>query len=213
MNKFFLKALNKLNLLEKVNVEVPINLNNKKFLIPVLGKTGYSNVFITEPWMIGLLSGVLPLKPGTFVDVGVNIGQTLLKLKCVDEEVSYVGFEPNPFCVNYSSKLIELNGFKNSVLMPFGVSDKTEIGVLNFFYSGSTDSTASIIPEFRPDQKIERKLFIPLYESSEFSQFLGYDSVGFLKIDVEGAELEVLHSLTGTIKKSLPFILIEILPV
>jgi len=213
MNKLFLKALNKLNLLEIVNVTVPIQLNKKNFLIPVEGKTGYSNVFTTEPWMVGLLEKILLLKSGIFVDVGVNIGQTLLKLRCVDKEISYVGFEPNPFCINYTSKLIALNEFENSILMPFGVSNKTEVGVLNFFYSGNTDSTASIIPEFRPEQKIERKVFIPLYDFTKFNHFLKSDSVGFLKIDVEGAELEVLESFTEVINQSNPYILIEILPI
>lgn len=213
MNKLFLKALNKFNLLENLNVTVPIYLNNNSFLIPVEGKTGYSNVFTTEPWMIGLLEKILPLKSGIFIDVGVNIGQTLLKLRSVDKEIEYVGFEPNPFCVNYTSKLIALNELKNSILMPFGVSNQTEVGVLNFFHKGNTDSTASIIPEFRPEQKIERKVFIPLFDFSKFDHFVKSDSVGFLKIDVEGAELEVLQSFTEIIKQSNPFILIEILPV
>lgn len=213
MNKIFLKALNKFNLLENINVTVPIDLNKNNFLVPVEGKTGYSNVFTTEPWMVGLLEKILSLKSGIFIDVGVNIGQTLLKLRCVNKEIKYVGFEPNPYCINYTSKLIALNELKNTILMPFGVSNKTEIGVLNFFYKGNTDSTASIIPEFRPEQKIERKEFIPLYDFSKFHHLVKSDSVGFLKIDVEGAELEVLESFTEIIKKSNPFILIEILPV
>lgn len=213
MNKFFLKVLNKLNLLEKVNVEVPIYINNRQFLIPVIGKTGYSNVFTTEPWMIRLLEELFRFKKGSFIDVGVNIGQTLLKLRSVNEEVTYVGFEPNSSCVNYTSKLIQVSKIKNATLMPFGVSDQTGIGVLNFFDTGSTDSTASMIAEFRPEQKIERKVFIPLFESFIFEKFLGQNAIGFLKIDVEGAELEVLNSFVSIVKKNKPFILLEILPV
>ena len=212
INTFFLKLLNKLKFLEKLNVEVPINLEGVSFTIPVVGKSGYSNVFVSEPWMIGLLRKLLVLNEGTFVDVGVNIGQTLLKLRSVNKEVNYVGFEPNPFCVNYTSTLIEINKIQNSVLMPFGVSNKTEVGVLNFFAKGATDSTASMISDFRPNQKIERKVFIPLFECNEISSHLG-DKIGFLKIDVEGAELEVLQSFKERMKKDNPFILIEILPV
>ena len=212
INTFFLKLLNKLNLLEKLNVKVPISIEGELFTIPVIGKSGYSNVFMSEPWMIGLLHKILALNEGTFVDVGVNIGQTLLKLRSVNKDVNYVGFEPNPFCVNYSSTLIEINKIQNSVLMPFGVSNKTEVGVLNFFAKGATDSTASMISDFRQDQKIERKVFIPLFECNEISRHLG-DKVGFLKIDVEGAELEVLQSFKERIKKDNPFIFIEILPV
>ena len=212
MNTFFLKLLNKLKLLEKLNLEIPIKLEGASFTIPVIGKSGYSNVFMSESWMIGLLRKLLVLNEGTFVDVGVNIGQTLLKLRSVNKEVNYVGFEPNPFCVNYTSTLIEINKIQNSVLMPFGVSNKTEVGVLNFFAKGVTDSTASMISDFRPDQKIEREVFIPLFECDEISSYLG-SKIGFLKIDVEGAELEVLQSFKERIKIDNPFILIEILPV
>ena len=36
---------------------------------------------ITEPWMIELLAMLLKEKEGAFFDVGVNVGQTLVKLK------------------------------------------------------------------------------------------------------------------------------------
>jgi FkbM family methyltransferase len=213
MNKFFFKALNKFNLLDKVNVNATIRLNNKTFLIPVHGKVGYSNLFMTEPWMIGLLSKLLPIKSGVFVDVGVNIGQTLLKLKSVNADVPYVGFEPNPNCVNYSLKLITLNQMENIQLLPFGVSEKSEVGVLNFFHTGSTDSSASIIADFRPDQKIVRKEFVPLYCQSDYEKVVDLSRVGFLKIDVEGAELLVLQSFREVLNNSMPIILMEILPI
>ena len=41
-----------------------------------------------------------------FIDVGVNVGQTLLKLKSISSEINYLGFEPNPNCVNYLKNLI-----------------------------------------------------------------------------------------------------------
>jgi hypothetical protein len=119
-----------------------------------LGKLGYANAFMTEIWMSGLLKNLLPLKEGVFIDVGVNIGQTLLKLKSIDSEKEYFGFEPNPVCWQCAERLINQNEFKHSSIFPFGISNKSEIGVLNFFHHSYTDATASIIPNFRPDQKI-----------------------------------------------------------
>ena len=52
--------------------------------------------------MIDILKIVLPIENKKFIDVGVNIGQTLLKLKSVSSEIDYIGFEPNPICVNLS---------------------------------------------------------------------------------------------------------------
>lgn len=38
---------------------------------------------MTEMWMVEVLKHLLLLKPGTFIDIGANIGQTLLKLRAV----------------------------------------------------------------------------------------------------------------------------------
>ncbi len=94
MTKLGLRILNKLSLLDKFNLQGTITLNNKNFVIPVLGKLGFSNMFMSEPWMIDVLKIVIPLSKGSFIDVGVNIGQTLLKLRSVSDEIEYTGFEP-----------------------------------------------------------------------------------------------------------------------
>lgn len=212
MSLFLIKALNKLNLLNSFNINGKIELNGKKFKIPVLQKVGYSNLFMSEPWMIDVLRIVLPLGNKGFIDVGVNVGQTLLKLRSVSSETEYIGFEPNPMCVNYTDKLIKENHLKNTSLVPVGISDRSQIGVLNFFHSSSTDSSASMIAEFRPEEKIERKEYIPLFDLKNITEAIKLDSFSVLKIDVEGAELEVLNSFSALLKVHQPIILIEILP-
>jgi len=213
MSHLFFKLFFKFKILRFFNFKSNITLNGKSFIVPLIGENGYSNLHISELWMISILKILLPKKSGSFVDVGVNIGQTLLKLKSVENNRPYFGFEPNSFCVHYSSELIQLNNFKNTKLFPFGVSNKNEIGVLNFYSTGNSDSSASMISNFRPDQKIEKRTYIPLYAELAFSELMGDDKIGFLKIDVEGAELEVLESFRAKIAKDKPMILIEILPV
>ncbi|MFK7926139.1 MAG: FkbM family methyltransferase [Bacteroidia bacterium] len=213
MNQLLIRGLKKLKLLKYLNINGIVNLNNKRFPIPVLQEVGLSNLFISEPWMIELLKIVLPIEDKVFVDVGVNIGQTLLKLKSVSPEIQYLGFEPNPMCINYVDKLISENKFKNTSLIPVGISNKTEIGVLNFFHESGTDTSASMIAEFRPDHKVEKKEYIPLFEIEELEKSVMPDSLSVLKIDVEGAEYEVLSSFEPLIKAKKPIILIEILPV
>ena len=79
---------------------------------------GYENLNLSEPWMTNVLLGLRPLFNGHFVDVGVNIGQTLLKAHAVFGEVNYIGFEPNPTCINYVQEMIRQNGFKQTELIP-----------------------------------------------------------------------------------------------
>lgn len=157
MNSIFIRALKKFKLLKFLNLNGTINCNNKSFTIPILQEVGFSNLYLSEPWMTDLLKIVLPIDRNQFVDIGVNIGQTMIKLKSVSTDIEYIGFEPNPKCVNYVYQLIKKNHFENITILPVGVSNQTVIGILNFFYSSVTDSSASIIEEFRPEQKINRK--------------------------------------------------------
>ncbi|MFN7012903.1 MAG: FkbM family methyltransferase [Bacteroidia bacterium] len=204
------KILYRLRLLKYLNLVCQINLNNVKFKIPIIGEVGYSNLHISEPWMIAVLKIITPKKNNLFIDVGTNIGQTLLKLKSVSSDINYIGFEPNPSCVFYMEKLIELNQFKNVDLYPIGISTETAVATLNKYSLSNFDASASIIKEFRPNQKIVKKINIPLFDFKKLN--LDKISISILKIDVEGAELEVIHSFKEKIKNDKPIILIEILP-
>jgi FkbM family methyltransferase len=213
MVKFLLRILNKISLLDKVNLNATIRLNGRKFSIPVIGKIGFSNVFMTEPWMVKVLQIIIPITNGTFVDIGANIGQTLLKLKSVSDKVEYVGFEPNPNCIFYLNKLIENNKFRDTHLIPVGISTDTYIGQLFFYYDDTVDASASILEDFRTENKIERREYISIFSFSKLKQSLGLTKISILKIDVEGAELEVLKSFEEDIVDSQPVIMMEILPV
>lgn len=213
MNNFLIKVLKKVNAFKFFNFSISRKFGGKKFVIPVSDNIGYSNLSTSEPWMLHVLKVVLPIKNGHFIDVGVNTGQTLLKLKSVAPKVNYIGFEPNPFCVNYVGNLIALNGFKNTIIVPVGISDKTEIGELNFIDDSKADSSASMIAEFRKNSIIKRHEYIPLFKVEDLNASINLDNISVLKIDVEGAELEVLTSFKKHILNCKPIILLEILPV
>jgi len=167
---------------------------------------------MSEPWMIDLLKIILAGENKCFLDIGVNIGQTLLKLKSVSDSIKYIGFEPNPLCVFYVNNLIKKNNFTDCHLVPAGISDSTCISVLNFFSNSTTDSSASIIPNFRPNQKTVRKEYVSLFQVDQVKEQIEINEFSILKIDVEGAELEVIKSFFHLIEQNKPIILIEILP-
>ena len=98
-------------LLEKINLTYNITLNKKRIKIPIVSGIGYSTIWTTELWMIDILKILLFLKDGVFIDIGANIGQTLIKLKCVNPDTQYFGFEPNPSCVFYMRELIKKGTF------------------------------------------------------------------------------------------------------
>lgn len=198
--------------LSNFNLTTRSRVNGKYFKIPILGNVGISNLSISEQWMVDLLKALLSVEAKKFVDVGVNVGQTLLKVRSVDEKIEYLGFEPNPTCIFYVNKLIKVNSIKNTSLYPVGISTETELGELNFYYESQTDGSASIIEDFN-SKTIDRKEYIPLFDIKTLKTKIDFDSMSILKIDVEGAELEVIKSFEDEIKKNNPFIITEILPV
>lgn len=212
MNNFLVKAFRKINAFRFFNFTLRIRTGDKTFKIPIHDNIGYSNLNTSEPWMIDVLKILLPLGNKSFVDVGINIGQTLLKLRSVSADIKYVGFEPNPHCVNYVYKLIDKNGFENTMVVPVGISDKTDIGVLNFISNSKADSSASMIAEFRKDIKPKRKAYIPLFQFEEVKESLNLGVVSILKIDVEGAEMEVINSFKNELAKNETILLLEVLP-
>lgn len=189
-----------------------ITLNNKTFKIPVIKKIGYNNLFMSEKWMISLLKQLTLIENDVFFDVGINIGQTLIKLKSVDEKIIYYGFEPNSECVSYVKELCNINHFRNINIIPAGISVNNEIGELLFYQQNPTDACASIVKDFRPDQEIFKKEYVPLMDIESIHKSLNFPKISILKIDVEGAELEVLKSFENIILKDYPIIMMEILP-
>ncbi len=207
------KVLNRFHLLSKLNSTVSIIVNDKNFLVPLLGKQGYGNMNLSEPWMTQTLISLRPVFNGQFVDVGVNTGQTLLKAHAVFDEVHYIGFEPNPSCINYIQELVRLNGFKNTVVLPVAVGARTEMLKLNFFADDTIDSSATIIENFKQGTRPDHFIFVPVFDFHLLTRFLSDKPHSILKIDVEGAEMDVLLGLSEWINSYHPLILLEILPV
>ena len=162
--------------------------------------------------MINILASLLPLKDGSFLDVGVNVGQTLVKVKSVDPMRTYIGFEPNSACVFYVDELIRQNQFQNCMIVPVGVFNKDEVRPLNFFNDSAVSSSSSMIMDGRSSDSIRSMKFVPVFTFETIEHSFAIEEVAFVKVDVEGAELEVLRSLAQLIHRCRPFLLIEVLP-
>ena len=165
-----------------------------------------------EPWMEELLGIVLPSSPGTFLDVGVNLGQTLLKVRAIDPARRYVGFEPNPFCVFYLDRLISANRLTDCRVLPVGLSDETAVVRLVKRDGDPASAAASIVDGFRGAKSSDRETDVPVFLYGELPDVTGGTRVGVIKIDVEGAESQVLTGLRSLIADDEPVVLLEVLP-
>jgi FkbM family methyltransferase len=213
MSPFLIKVCNRLGLLPYLQTRFRKKIIDTEFIIPLFGKLGFNILHLSEPWMTRLLQQLKPLYNGYFTDIGINMGQTLLKAYAVYGDVHYTGFEPNPMCVYYVQQMAEMNNLRNCTIVPVGISNNTEILKLRFYIDDYSDPSASIVQDFRAGEVEKKSISIPVFDSRHLLSFLPTQQNTLVKIDVEGAEAEVLEGLQEWISSSEPIILIEILPV
>ncbi|MEA4840949.1 MAG: FkbM family methyltransferase [Bacteroidales bacterium] len=201
------------NLIKKVlYFKLPIKIGEKSFLIPIIKGVGINNLRLKNDWFIFLLNRINLPEHSYFIDVGVNIGQTLLKFRSHFDN-PYYGFELNSNCVRYTRKLIKTNGIKDISIFPVGLSDKDEVVALfsnDDIDNCCTDST--IVQNLRPNRYTDNdKSFVPVFRFDNLKLLKAGDCLSMIKIDVEGAELEVIKGMIETIKEHRPLITCEVL--
>lgn len=202
------KALNLKRVTALFNFSSSITLNNRKFAIPIIKNMGFSNLKLKNDWFLQLLKQLDLPKNGHFIDIGVNVGQTLLTFKSIYDN-PYWGFEPNAACVFYLNTLIETNNIKNANIIPLGLSSDNMVA--KFYMKSNVDSAATTVSELRPGfYDTQAATYVPLFSFDKI-RLEEINNISLIKIDVEGAELEVLLGLSETIKKYQPNIICEIL--
>jgi len=184
------------------------NYYGLKLNVPIIHGLGTGFLVPDDKWMSDCLAVFLNQKQGAIVDIGVNIGLYMVKLKALDEKREYIGFEPNAVCNFYTQELIRVNNFKNVRILPFALSDKKELRT--FYIRRKADKMGSLndYARFGEIDKFSFDLFT--FPADDFFKILAPEALCALKIDVEGAELEVLRGLSMTIKKFKPYIFCEI---
>ena len=205
MGIFLKRIFNKVGILRFYNIKS----NNVTVKVPIFNTTGFANFKDHEPFMDQVLSK-LGNSNDHILDIGVNVGQTLIKWKTLFSNASYTGIEPNTICVYYTNLLVAKNNFTNSTIWPIGLSNHTGIQHLYLKENDTSDSTASTINNFRDQVKV-KQISIPSFSYKDIST--AENKFSIIKIDIEGFELMALESIFPIISDINPFIICEILPV
>jgi FkbM family methyltransferase len=201
-------------ILRNFNLTTTKKINSVAFKLPLLNAIGALNILPHEKWMIQLFELLLKSEPNSiFLDVGVNVGQTLLKIKSIKKEIEYYGFEPNSACNYYLQALIKANKLSNCHLFPVGLGEKINVGEFYIFDDDISSASGTTISDLL-DKRPAYIDYIPVFPLDFFKErFFKGKVVNLLKIDVENGELEVLKGAMETIKDYSPFIITEILPI
>lgn len=145
---------------------------------------------------------------GAFIDVGANVGKIMLELLRIDPAVPYLGFEPQIRAADYLSRLIELNGLSGSHrVLPVGLADRS--GVARIGKNAPTDVGATLSVDKWPVGTFDVSESICLFRGDEILDEI--EDIAVIKIDVEGAENEVLDGLQRTISRHRPALIVEVM--
>jgi FkbM family methyltransferase len=205
------RALHRRGALWRANFTVAGRLAGRPLRVPFQFGAGWEHLRMAEMWLYHGLERVLRGRPGAFVDAGVNVGHTLVKVKAIDPDREYVGFEPNPHCLRYTQQLIAANRFTRCTVVPVGISNRTAI--MKLFMNPDADPSATIVEGFREPDRYARSVPVPVFVGDDVLDALGVGRVSVVKIDVEGGELDVLEGLRRTLGRSTPIVFCEVLPV
>lgn len=144
------------------------------------------------------------------LDIGANIGYfTLIFAKKVGSKGKVFAFEPEPNNFRLLKKNVQVNNFQNVVIENFALSENN--GRINLYLSerdvGShrVYQSNKVTNNFVTVKKIKLDDYLKKYSFSK--------NISFIKLDVEGAELDVLKGMTGILKNNKPLkILLEYSP-
>jgi FkbM family methyltransferase len=148
-----------------------------------------------EERKLGLVTRTL--KPGDVMyDVGANVGlYTLLGSRAVGSEGNVLAFEPLPRNLVFLERHVELNRCKNVRVFPYALAAVTGPGR---FSAESGPSTGRLSPE--------GEFAVHAVRLDELAVAEGLAPPTVMKIDVEGAEAEVLEGAEALMTASRPVI-------
>ncbi len=122
------------------------------------------------------------------IDCGANIGMAILYFKKFYPESKVMAFEANPVTFNYLKKNIIANNLTNVEIFNLALSDKQ--GTISFF----VDDQNSLISSLDPNRYGSNRKKVTI-NCDKLSNFIAGNTFDLAKIDVEGAEFQIMDDL------------------
>jgi FkbM family methyltransferase len=201
------------NIASRLRFSIATDIRGRRMRIPMINGIGYDHCKARGHVEVVdfFLQEIFPRVRGAFIDVGANIGQTLLKVVTMDSDRDYLGFEVSTFCNHYLDELITLNGLSRCTVVPIGLSDK--LRSVEFLSASPSDTLATTVEAFWTEKARRTNRRRVLLEAGDsVLPLLLEGDIALVKIDVEGGELEVIRGLVNTLHKHRPLIITELLP-
>lgn len=188
-----------------------LELGSRRYRVRGYLPNRFTTGFHHERHLLVPITRAMKVKPGLFVDVGVNTGQTLIKVLSIDPERAYLGFEPQVGCAFYTDQFLRDNAIDNARVLCLALSDTNSL--LPIYANGQFDEMATLVTRSatRIDCEVQPR-YIPARIGDEVMREIVAGPIGVLKVDVEGAEISVFRGLRQSIVDNSPACFFEVLP-
>jgi FkbM family methyltransferase len=143
------------------------------------------------------------LRPGTIgVDVGANEGNILRQMVTMASAARHIAIEPLP---GYAAAL--RSEFPNVTIIQAALSDQAGSAVFHHVVSSPWESGLVRLQHYHRDGSVIEEIKVDVFRLDDVVP--QEETVSFLKIDTEGAELAVIRGAQETIRRCRPVIVFE----
>ncbi len=153
------------------------------------------------------------VRPGdTALDIGANSGfHTVCLSQIVGEEGLVHAFEPVVFNYNKLVTNLHLNGIENVRTHPYALGNVNQKQMMNVIREGEFEQgNHSLAANEKIEGTLKDKVVPTEVQVRRLDDvLLGLDRLDFIKIDVEGFEIEVLRGGLGLLNRFQPIIIME----
>lgn len=152
------------------------------------------------------------LAPGmTFVDVGAHHGlYSILAATLVGPTGRVAAFEPSPASARRLRWHAQLNGAKGIEIHRYAVGARASTATL-FVPRRGIDTVSSLRPPTAGGDGAARRIAVDVVSLDDFARLRGLPQIDLIKLDVEGAEADVLDGAAHVCAKLAPLWIFEAL--
>ncbi|MEN9880940.1 MAG: hypothetical protein RLZZ308_123 [Candidatus Parcubacteria bacterium] len=187
-------------------VKLSIGTHTFSLLIDPLNGGVDNSIFLFGPYekdMLELMSQIIN-HDDVCLDIGANIGQHSILMALVAKDGEVHSYEPNKRLVGQFSESLKKNDINNVVIHEYGLGEKEDVSML---YSNNLNvGMSSVIrPElYSSKEEIIVKKFDSEWDSSK--------KVSFIKMDIEGYEVNAFRGMEQLIRRDNPSMIVEYNP-
>ena len=155
------------------------------------------------------------VQPGyVCMDIGANLGvYTVLLAKWAGEGGAVHSFEPVDHIRRRLLRHVRINGLSNVTVQAMGVGSEDTTLLMNQIREGEFREGTSTFTDNENVVSMGKEHFnrveVPVRKLDTYTREQGFTRLDFMKIDIEGFELNCLRGATETLRRFRPIILME----